>query len=169
MDVRELSPPRPTRTKGIETTLSEGEQLLARVIASLRQGVNRMKGVAISQMSPRDGFAIDLDGIGGELAYAKLMNLCPDLDVLPRKGSHDFTTIFNESVDVKTRNEDWHDLLVEKGKKKNPSDLYVQMIGKFPTYAYQGASSKDEVFLDSNLTDLGRGEGYLVPQARLKR
>jgi len=105
-NIHELFPPPSTPEVSEEAqtiTLDDGEQLLARQIASLRMHLNRLSKVRNAKFSNRDDYDIELEGFGGELAYAKLMNLCPDLNVLPRRGGHDFVNVFEESVDVKTR------------------------------------------------------------------
>ena len=133
----------PQEVTGEEITLNDGEQVTARMVANMRTGLNRIKGVRDAKKSPRDAYDIELDGIGGEMAFAKMRNLCPDLNVLPRKGGHDFTTHKGNTVDVKTTPLDKNDLLV--------------------------MANKADVFLESNLVDLGHGMTYKVPQERLTR
>ena len=102
------------------------------------------------------------------MAYGKMTNLFMDVDVFPRRGGHDFITRAGRTVDVKTTPNPNGDLLVAPRKKGDPSAYYVLMIGDFPTYYCAGWAKKDEVFLDSNLTDLTHGATYLVPRSELK-
>tara|TARA_Y100000310_G_C20561210_1_gene753154 strand:+ start:260 stop:775 length:516 start_codon:yes stop_codon:yes gene_type:complete len=152
-----------------ETTLSEAEILTARVVASMRTGLNRQSGTPDAKKCDRDGFEIDLDGVGGEMAFAKLKNLCPDLGALPRSGGHDFLTKNGRTLDVKTTSVKHGNLLVGENKANAPSDFYVLMTGKFPTYEYVGWASSKQVFKAENLVDLGYGKVYRVWRKDLRK
>ena len=72
-------------------TLTEGEVMLARTIASLRTGLNRVTKVGQSMKIPnRDDFTNDLLGVCGEIAFAKRLNIYLDLSFNPRSGGSDF-------------------------------------------------------------------------------
>ena len=60
-------------------TLTEGEIMLARTIASFRTGLNRITNVGQPlKISNQDNFTNDLIGICGEMAFAKRMNIYLD-------------------------------------------------------------------------------------------
>tara|TARA_Y100000310_G_scaffold339078_1_gene430616 strand:+ start:1031 stop:1489 length:459 start_codon:yes stop_codon:yes gene_type:complete len=150
-------------------TLNEAEQLTARVVASMRSGLNRCAGTVDAKRCDRDGFEVDLDGVAGEMAFALLKNLCPDLGALPRRGGHDFTTHDNQTIDVKTTSREKGNLLVGENKRQSPSDWYALMVGSFPTYEYVGSASKEQVFKEENLEELGYGKVYRVLRTELRR
>lgn len=147
--------------------LDESERLLARVVAAMRTGLSRISGTPDSKRSNRDGFEIDLEGVGGELAFAKMMNLFPDFGALPRSGGRDFTSRKKQSIDVKTTDHPNGNLLVSTSKVSDPCDLYVLMIGAFPSYEYVGYAPKETVFMESNHVTLPHGKAYRVMREEL--
>ena len=71
-------------------TLTEGEIMLARTIASFRTGLNRITNVGQPlKISNQDNFTNDLIGICGEMAFAKRMNIYLDFSFNPRSGGSD--------------------------------------------------------------------------------
>ena len=112
---------------------------------------------------------VERQGIGSEMICAKLLNVYPDLTVrtsgaMPKE---DFITPRGCSVDVKCTHYVDGRLLVQRFKIKNPCDLYVLMIGEFPTFRFAGACTKEELFLPENLINLGRGDSYGLNQRGL--
>jgi len=112
---------------------------------------------------------VERQGIGSEMMCAKLLNVYPDLTVrtggvMPKE---DFYTPQGCSVDVKCTHHSDGRLLAQRFKIKNPCDLYVLMIGEFPTFEFAGACTKEELFLPENLINLGRGEAYGLGQRGL--
>jgi len=152
-----------------EITLDDEEQTLVRVLAALRNGNNLINSVRSAKMSPRGDYEVNLDGMGGEYAFAKIKNLCPDFGIGPRSGGHDFLDRKGNTVDVKTNPREDGDLLVRASKKDRPSDWYVLMTGEFPRYSYRGYVHGRELFSDSRLVDLGHGDTYLFPQKELTK
>jgi len=134
-------------------SLDNSEQVLCRILAALRNGINSVHGVHSPIMGDKGGYEIDLDGIAGELAYAKTRNLCPDFGIGPRSGGHDFVDRGNRSIDVKTAPKSYHNLVVSVKKKNHPSDVYALMTGEFPDYVYRGEITKEDLFTDDHLTD----------------
>ena len=155
---------------GEEVTLDEAEMLTARVVASMRTGLNRQNGTPDGKRCDRDGFDVDLDGVGGEMAFAKLKNLCPDLGALPRSGGHDFLARNGRhTIDVKTTSMKDGNLLVGENKAGAPSDFYVLMEGKFPSYEYVGWANSKHGFKEDNLVNLGYGMVYRVWRGELAK
>ena len=153
-----------------QIALNDSEQILARLLATLRNGINSVCKVRSQKVSDKGEFEINLHGMGGEIAYAKYMNLCPDFSVSPRKGGHDFLSQNGETVDVKTASKPYHNLVVSPHKAKDPCDFYALMTGEFPKYCYRGEISKEELFIDFNLSEsCGNGWAYVVEQERLNR
>ena len=150
-------------------SLDASEQTLCRVLAALRNGVNSVYGTYSPKIGNRGEYEIDLDGISGELAYAKMRNLCPDFGIGPRSGGHDFVDRDNRSIDVKTAPKSYHNLVVNVKKKNRPSDVYALMTGEFPDYVYRGEITKEELFTEDHLTDklINGLPSYVVGQEEL--
>ena len=65
--------------------------MLARTIASMRTGLNRISKVGQPmQIASRDDFTNDLLGVCGEICLAKRLNIYLDLSFNPRSGGSDF-------------------------------------------------------------------------------
>ena len=149
------------------TELSESQQAVVTLLASMRQTMNATNGVANRKRSTANPYAVHLEGLGGEIAFAMKFNLFPDLTFAPREGGSDFKTRSGSTVDVKTtRHENGH-LLVSPDKARNPSDLYVLMVGEFPAFRYVGYAPKERVFQPDKLVDLGYGLTYALEQKEL--
>jgi hypothetical protein len=43
------------------------------------------------------------------------------------------------------------------------------MVGSFPTYKFCGYAKFDEVINEENISDLGWGKGYVLPQHKLHK
>ena len=90
-------------TSHFKVTLCESDQIAISMIASLKNGLNFANGVKNQRITKsRSDFEIHLDGLGGEMAFAQLFNLCPTIGVLPKRGGADFVTPKNQTLDVKT-------------------------------------------------------------------
>lgn len=151
--------------KGTVITLNEAEVKLAKFLGQARYQVNRAAKVTNRKMAPEDQ-DIETDAVGAEIALAKALNVYPDLTLTPRRGGSDLT-LNGLTIDVKqTAYEDGR-LLIEKQKKDDPSAVYVLMTGKLPNFTCRGFYFAGDVFQDKWLKDLGRGEGYVIPQEAL--
>lgn len=108
----------------------------------------------------------DLEGIGGELAFCKLVGAYPDLTLKPRHGGLD--TIWRGwRIDVKTTSVLTGHLLVSRQKAYGEVDRYVLMIGTFPTYRLAGYAESRELLIENNLRDFGYGLSYALSQDQL--
>ena len=150
-------------------TLSYGDVMLVRIIASLRAGVNRSIGTKDVKRGPQDGFYTDLLGVAGELAFAKRFNLFPDLTFSPRSGGHDFVMRNGHTADVKTTDRGDGRLLVTPKKRGDPSDVYFLLVGEVPLFKIMGYAKAKQVFDDGNLTNFGRGTCYALTQDQLQQ
>ena len=102
----------------------------------------------------------DLEGFAGEYVVAKVLNVFSSFncdidrfDAIGRTGA---------TIDVKTTDNLSGNLLVPLGKAKDPCDVYVLVVGKFPTYEVKGYARKEEVFKEENIQDFGYGLTYVV-------
>jgi|688.fasta_scaffold19844_12 hypothetical protein len=117
-------------------------------------------------------FDMNKNGFGAELSFCRLTDSVFDSTTI-EKDNHFLKpdTILNNglSVDVKTTIYNSGKLLVRIGKEKKPFDLFVLMVGKFPTYRFCGYAKFDEVINEENISDLGWGKGYVLPQHKLHK
>ncbi len=156
-------------TSPSEIVLEQWEQSLATILGGLRQGLSSANGDRDTlKKSKRDPYAIHVQGVGGELAFARMRNLCPLLNFLPTQGGPDVFTRDGKSIDVKTTIKGDGDLLVSTHKRQAPCAFYVLMLADFPRYKCLGWIKGNDVFKEENVTDLGHGPVYLITQSNLK-
>jgi len=142
--------------------LTEAEQRLARYLAQERPRRNRAAGVK-DQLSGGDAEAVELDGVGAELAFCRLMNVYPDLSTEPRRGGGD-CVVNGVPVDVKTTRYNNGQLIVKEKVPKHHATVYALMVGRFPEYDYRGCALARDVLRPERLTKLGDGKVYAVSQ-----
>ena len=100
-------------------TLDENEIMLARTIASLRTGNNRVAGTSHNVHVPgQDNFRNDLLGLCGEMVFAKSYNIYLDLCFHIRSGGPDFK-LGDKTIDVKTTHHPNGRLIVPMAKRIN--------------------------------------------------
>ena len=146
-------------------TIDENEIMLARTIASLRTGNNRVAGTSHNVHVPgQDNFRNDLLGICGEIVFAKTYNIYLDLCFHIRSGGPDFR-LGDKTIDVKTTHHSNGRLLVPLAKKNKPSDRYVLITGDIPTFTIRGYATSEEVF--SSPGDVGHGPCFVINQENL--
>lgn len=145
----------------------DNELVICQQTATRRHQNNRGAGVTDRQRGNQDKIAIDIDGVIGEFAAAKLLNVCPDMTVNTRSGGHDLISRKGAKVDVKaTRRQDGR-LLGEIKKKDNPCDVHMLMIVDDRSATFAGWAWGHELFDAANLVDLGHGPTYALPQSKL--
>jgi len=152
----------------VKVTLTPMEQRLAKALARWRQDTQRANGVTDRRVSEKHEVDIDLEGAGAELALARVLNVYPDLDNVPSE--EDMVTRHGVRVDVKATRYTTGRLLAVPWKKGHPADVYVLMVGKFPSYRVAGWIPTAELFQEQNLQDFGSGKvrGYALPQEALR-
>lgn len=127
-----------------------------------------MTKVQDQQVGQDDTWAIDIDGMVGEYCVAKKLNVCPDLTVSVRRGGTDLISPKGKSVDVKTTRTKHGHLLATLKKVEDPCDIYVLVIVDDKGGDIVGYATKEDLFQDQNIKDLGRGPGYALSQNQLK-
>ena len=151
----------------MQITLNDAEQKLARYLAQKRYQNARSKGIENKRIGDQSDAETDLNGIGAEIAFCKLMNVYPDLqtehipdnDALLRNGM---------TVDVKaTKYRNGH-LIAAPWKSTEAADIYALMVGTFPNYRFAGWASGSHLLQSDNKKDLGHGEGYALTQDQLQ-
>lgn len=151
----------------MRVTLTDAEFRICRWLAAQRHAVNRASHVVDRQLGPQSAEQTDLDGIGGEFAFAKAANLYPDMSLSPRQGSFD-AVLYGHSIDVKTTKYASGMLLATTNKCTDPADVFVLVMGSMPSYVVAGWAWGRELLHADNLRDLGHGVGYALPQHRLR-
>lgn len=154
----------------IDVVLNEAEERLAIYLAKRRFQNARRMGVYNAKVGDQSNEATDQDGTGAEIGGCRMLNIFPDTTIPARPEdipAHDGILPDGRTVDFKqTAYPDGH-LLVKIEKRQNPADIYVLMVGSLPKYRCAGYATKEEVFRDENIGDLGHGPCYLIPQERL--
>ena len=147
-------------------TLDTGEIEIAKAIARARSANNRMAGVTCQMRSPAPPCEEEMNGFGAEIAYCKAFNLYPDFSVIPKKGGHDCVHC-GKTVDVKATPHTNGRLLVLPHKESHGVDMYALVTGWMPHYTIVGYATRDEVFRNDNMMDMGHGESHAIEQEEL--
>jgi hypothetical protein len=149
--------------------LDLSELVICQTIAAMRHQTNRSSNVKDRQRGNQDKIAIDVDGMIGEVAAAKMLNLCPDFTVGQRSGGHDLIGRTGKTIDVKATRRSDGQLLGEIKKKDACCDVYMLMIVDDHGAVFAGWAWGHELFDEANLVDLGHGQTYALPQSRLRQ
>lgn len=106
-------------------------------------------------------------GALSEIAFCKMVNAYPDFSYHPRKGSAD-CHVNGLAIDVKVTKVDTGQLLVTPKKKIDGGiDLFVLLTGLGRKFTYKGWMFAKDIFQDKNMSDLGYGPTYAIPQENL--
>jgi len=153
----------------VKVMLSKSEQAVARLVAKERYDTNRRLGIPNKKVDKKQPEGnTDLNGMGGELAVAKALNLYPDLSTEPRKLGADLVTEKGVRIDVKVTTRHGGKLLSSPYKKADPPDVFVLAEGTFPEYTIIGWCFGHELFEEENLKDYGLGVCYGLTQDKLR-
>ena len=149
--------------------LNDGEQEICKIIAKLRYKNNRDNNVKNSKVGDQSDELTDLEGIGGEMAFCKMVNSYPDFSINIRNSETDVGDVFlgGKWVDVKTTKYPNGKLLAVPWKNNNV-EIYALVTGTFPKYTYRGFMSAKKLLVESRLGDLGYGKTYIATQDELK-
>ena len=142
--------------------LNETEQIIAKILAERRYKNNRARGVVDRQIGGQSSEETDLNGLGAEMAFAKMFNVYPDLGDVP--GKEDGITRKGYTYDVKTTKYKNGRLLAVMSKQIEDCNLYVLMIGEFPSYRIVGYARAEDLLSGNYIDDLGRGPGHAMKQ-----
>jgi hypothetical protein len=150
-----------------EIILNTAEQKLAQYLARARYAANRKKNVENAKVGPQSDELTDLEGVAAEIAFCKHMNVFPDTQTEVHERADAYTVAMG-GVDVKATKFRNGRLLARTTKKGKEADAYALMVGEFPTYRFVGWVTAEELLADENVTDLGHGPTYALPQHRLR-
>lgn len=150
----------------VEVTLSAGEMAVAQQLAAMRNAVARAGKVRNAKMGPQSDYQTDLDGLVAEIAFAKMMNVYPDLSVYPRHGGVD-AVVNGIRIDVKSTRYPHGHLVAVIGKESDAVDRYVLGHVNDNMVRFFGWATSDELIRQENMKDFGHGSGYALPQQQL--
>tara|TARA_R110000803_G_scaffold27196_1_gene63649 strand:- start:1355 stop:1825 length:471 start_codon:yes stop_codon:yes gene_type:complete len=147
--------------------LNTNEVQLARQLARERSTSNRKNGNSNRKHGPQSDETTELDGVGGEIAFAKALNLYPDLKDYP--GKHDMV-IAGKTVDVKTTRYPFGHLEVSTDKTPGEVDIYALVTGEMPEYNIVGWMCGDRLMRKKRLyTHRSGSKVYRASQDELKK
>lgn len=148
--------------------LDPDEVLICEVLGRMRSINARAARVRDVKIGKQNGEEADVMGMKAEYAFAKLFNTFPDLGLTPRSGSAD-GVISGYAYDIKATHYKSGKLLATK-KINHHVDMYVLAVVTEPHVVdFKGYLFKKDFIKESNLRDLGHGEGYCVDQCDLKK
>ena len=148
--------------------LNKHEAEICMMLAKARYECARGNSVENRKIGPQSNWETDLNGIGSEFAFCKMINVYPDMSIYPRKGGHDCVTHKNKKINVKSTKYKTGRLLTKMDTNPKDSDYFVLMVGEFPSYEFKGYIESEELIQEKNIIDLGHGPGYGIEQERLK-
>lgn len=145
--------------------LTPAEQIFARELAANRTASARAGGQVNMKGSGQSQEQVELEGVGAELAFCKLMNIYPDTGSGPRP--EDCHLLDGRRVDVKATQHEHGQLVAARWKKPGAVHVYVLMVGTFPTYRCAGFYPSDALLTDERLTELNNRLVYAAGQHEL--
>jgi hypothetical protein len=154
---------------GTKVRLGSEEQALCRYIAKKRSENNRACNVTNNNFTNgMSDFECDLQGFGGEMAFCKLFNSYPDLQIGARSAQTDDgdCTVSGLRIDVKTRRRHDGDLLVNSTKKPTVF-AYALMTGTFPEFVFRGVFIALSLMKPERLIRMPGGMSYRAHQSEL--
>lgn len=147
--------------------LTDAEIMFCKMAAGLRSIAARAANVKDARMGDLSGLQMDEDGMIGEYAFCKKMNIFPDLIPGPRSGSYD-CVLMGKRIDVKsTRREDGR--LLATLKDNDSVDIYALAIISGNKVKFPGFALKKELCSEANRVQLGHGTGYGMTQDKLRQ
>ena len=124
----------------------------AYTIGKLRFLANREKGVYNAQVSPRNPYLLDGEGVCGEFAFAKMVDASPAewariKHVLPRNVEIDLGDVAYGGLqfDIKVTRYSRGHLLIQKSKLDSPVQGYALFTGIYGQYVFRGVISRERI------------------------
>jgi hypothetical protein len=147
--------------------LDQEELKLCEYIGRKRSKIARLNNVKDAKLGNHSGEEADIQGFIAEYAFAKYLNVFPDLGLTPRSGSYDGISHKGTRYDIKSTNNKSGNLLSTL-KVNNDIDVYVLAYVYDSTVEFVGWVKKEELIKDQNIKDLGYGKGYFLSRHKLK-
>ena len=145
--------------------LNSAEQIVCKSLALMRYEIARAVNRKDQQIGKQPSWQTDEDGIGGEIAASRLLNVYPNLVLKPDAG---WDILYQGTkIDVKTTRYINGRLLAKLNSRDEEVDAYLLVTGTFPEYNVIGYASRDSLLSPENIIDLGHGKGYGLSQEQL--
>ena len=145
--------------------LNSAEQIVCKQLALMRYEIARAVDRKDQQIGNQPSWQTDEDGIGGEIAASRLLNVYPSLVLKPDAG---WDVMYRgKRIDIKTTRYKSGRLLAKLNARDDEVDVYLLVTGTFPEYDVVGYVLKDSLLSPKNVIDLGHGRGYGLSQDKL--
>ena len=145
--------------------LNSAEQIVCKSLALMRYEIARAVNRKDQQIGNQPSWQTDEDGLGGEIAASRLLNVYPNLVLKPDAG---WDILYQGTkIDVKTTRYINGRLLAKLNSRDDEVDAYLLVTGTFPEYNVVGYASRDSLLSPENIIDLGHGKGYGLSQEQL--
>ena len=145
--------------------LNSAEQIVCKQLALMRYEIARAVDRKDQQIGNQPSWQTDEDGIGGEIAASRLLNVYPSLVLKPDAG---WDVMYRgKRIDIKTTRYKSGRLLAKLNARDDEVDVYLLVTGTFPEYDVVGYVLKDSLLSPKNVIDLGHGKGYGLSQDKL--
>ena len=145
--------------------LNSAEQIVCKSLALMRYEIARAVNRKDQQIGKQPSWQTDEDGIGGEIAASRLLNVYPNLVLKPDAG---WDILYKGmKIDVKTTRYINGRLLAKLNSKDEEVSAYLLVTGAFPEYNVIGYALRDSLLAPENIIDLGHGKGYGLNQEQL--
>lgn len=153
----------------MDVNLSEAETEIVKLLAEKRYQINRDQGIKDRKIGDQSNTKVDEQGMAGEIAVAKHLNLYPDLTIEVTKGGIDLTLEDGTTVDVKTTEYDDGHLLAPTYKKdREHADIFILVTGEIPEFKIRGWAKSETLFQEDNIKWMGSSsKGYALTQDEL--
>ena len=139
-------------------------------IACGREDNNKKKGFREKKQCSRSGWDINFEGVCGEIASAKFLDVYPDTEYnVDNPPKHDLISRKGHTVDVKTadKSKDFWSTIISKSV--DDVDRYLFVRGRFPTYEMCGWLDSKDYINDNNICDVGNGNFYAVGIDKIRK
>ena len=145
--------------------LNSAEQIVCKSLALMRYEIARAVNRKDQQIGNQPSWQTDEDGLGGEIAASRLLNVYPNLVLKPDAG---WDILYQGTkIDVKTTRYINGRLLAKLNSRDDEVDAYLLVTGTFPEYNVVGYASRDSLLSPENIIDLGHRKGYGLSQEQL--
>ena len=146
-------------------TLTGPELMMCRHLGNVRTLCSRSLHVKDAQMGKQSSWESDEWGVVGEYAFCKLHNIFFDPAPKPYGDESDFI-YHGQRFDMKTTILP-HGQLIATMKKHEKVDFFALAILTGNTVTFPGHCKASKLYNDTNIKDLGHGNGYVVHQSQL--
>jgi hypothetical protein len=143
------------------------EMQVLEFVAGRRYEITSSRTTEMIQSSKRP-FQIVLDGVWGEYAVSKMLNLHFDLNCDYRKFEADLTSHKGNFIDVKSTTTEGGNLNAVGWSRTKPADIFILCEIHHDHVDVIGWIDRHTFLVEDNIYDIGNGPFYSLPQKYLK-